>query len=67
MAMKRWPLANDDFAHRPLSVHLLSRAIVHVQEENLRQAGDEDVAAFIRDRALLNLTTFGASTRPLAH
>ena len=48
-----WPLANDDFALLPLLVHLLSRALVHVQEENLRQAGDEDVAGFIRDRQRL--------------
>ena len=41
-----WPLANDDFALLPLLVHLFSRALVPVQEENLRQVGDEDVAGF---------------------
>ena len=48
-----WPLANDDFALLPLLVHLFSRALVHVQEENLRQVGDEDVAGFIRGRQRL--------------
>ena len=43
-----WPLANDDFAILPLFVHFFSRALVHVEEENLRQVGDEDVAGFIR-------------------
>ena len=44
-----WPLANDDFAPLPLLVQLFSRAFrVHVQEENLRQVGDEDVAGFMR-------------------
>ena len=42
-----WPLANDDFALLPHLVHLCSRALVHHQEENLRQADDEDVAGFI--------------------
>ena len=48
-----WPLANDDFALLPLVVHLFSRALVHVEEENLRQVGDEDVAGFIRGRKRL--------------
>ena len=48
-----WPLANDDFALLPLLVHLFSRAPVHVQEENLRQVDDEDVAGFIRGRQRL--------------
>ena len=48
-----WPLANDDFALQPLLVHLFSRALVHVEEENLRQAGDADVAGFIRGRQRL--------------
>ena len=48
-----WPLANDDFALLPLLVHLFSRALVHVEEENLRQVGDEDVAGFIRNRKRL--------------
>ena len=45
-----WPLANDDFALHPIFVNLLSRAIVLVQEESLRQVDDEDVAGFIRGR-----------------
>ena len=48
-----WPLANDDFALLPLLVHLFSRALVLVEEENLRQVGDEDVAGFIRGRQRL--------------
>ena len=48
-----WPLANDDFALLPLLVHLFSRELVDVQEENLRQVGDEDVAGFIRGRQRL--------------
>ena len=48
-----WPLANDDFALLPLLVHLFSRVPVHVEEENLRQVGDEDVAGFIRGRKRL--------------
>ena len=56
-AAAAWPLANDDFALLPLLVHLFSRALVgalvNVQEENLRQVGDEDVAGFIRARPLL--------------
>ena len=43
-----WPLANDDFALMPLLAQLFSRALVYVQEENLRQVGDADVAGFIR-------------------
>ena len=48
-----WPLANDGFALLPLLVQLFSHALVHVQEENLRQVGDEDVAGFIRKRKRL--------------
>ena len=48
-----WPLANDDFALLPLLVHLFSRAPVHVEEENLRQVDDEDVAGFTRGRQRL--------------
>ena len=48
-----WPPANDDVALLPLLVQLLSRALVHVQEENLRQAGDDDAAGFICDRQRL--------------
>ena len=48
-----WPLANDDFALQPLLVHLRSRVRVQMQEENLRQVGDEDVAGFIRVRQRL--------------
>ena len=47
------PLANDDFALLPLLVHLRSRARVQVQEENLRQVGDEDIAGFILGRQRL--------------
>ena len=43
-----WPLANDDFALQPLLVHLCSCVLVLVEEESLRQVGDEDVAGFIR-------------------
>ena len=49
-AAPAWPLANDDFALLPLVVHLRSRAFVQVEEEKLRQVGDEDIAGFIRDR-----------------
>ena len=48
-----WPLANDDFALLPLLVHLCSCALVHVEEENLWQVGDEDVAGFIHGRKRL--------------
>ena len=40
------PPANDDFATLPLCVHIFSRVVVQVQEENLRQAGDEEVVGF---------------------
>ena len=53
MPAPAWPLANDDFALLPLLVHLCSCALVHVEEENLRQVGDEDVAGFIRGRQRL--------------
>ena len=53
MPAPAWPLANDDFALLPLLVHLFSHALVHVEEENLRQVGDEDVAGFIRGRQRL--------------
>ena len=53
MPAPAWPLANDDFARLPLLVHLCSCVLVHVQEENLRQVGDEDVVGFIRGRQRL--------------
>ena len=48
-----WSLANDGFALFPLSVQICSCALVLVEEEKLRQVGDEDVAGFIRDRQRL--------------
>ena len=51
-----WPLAYDDFALLPLFVHTRRRVPVQVEEENLRQAGDEDVAGFIRGRQRLART-----------
>ena len=45
-----WPLADDDFASTPFSVQLFSRVLAQVQEENLREIDDEDVAGFKRRR-----------------
>ena len=50
LPMVRAASVHDDFALLPLLVQLFSRALVHVQEENLRQVGDGDNAGFICGR-----------------